>query len=139
VGAGEDRETDTVNVLGHGRGDDLLRGEPDALVDDLETSVPCPDGNLLGAVAVPVQAGFAHQQAQPPPAQGGLTQRGIGDDVKSYVDGLISDVGSKVSSFVNSGILDFPNGFPTGSQVEKSAGVSKTDLDAQPTQVLNLP
>ena len=65
MGAGEDRETDTVNVLGHGRGDDLLRGEPDALVDDLETGVPCPDGNLLGAVAVPVQAGFAHQQAQP--------------------------------------------------------------------------
>ncbi|KAJ6441832.1 kinase domain-containing protein [Purpureocillium lavendulum] len=82
----------------------------------------------------------AHVQApEPTPAARAVRERGVGDDVKSYVDGLISDVGSKVSSFVNSGILDFPNGFPTGSQVEKSAGVSKTDLDAQPTQVLNLP
>ncbi|OAQ80253.1 hypothetical protein VFPBJ_05838 [Purpureocillium lilacinum] len=101
---------------------------------------PAPTPVATAAPAKRVANGVAARAPEPtPPAQGGLTQRGIGDDVKSYVDGLISDVGSKVSSFVNSGILDFPNGFPTGSQVEKSAGVSKTDLDAQPTQVLNLP
>ncbi|KAM4059164.1 hypothetical protein HRG_007970 [Hirsutella rhossiliensis] len=44
-----------------------------------------------------------------------------------------------MSSFLDSGILNFPTGFPVGSDVEKSAGVSKTDLDARPTQVLNLP
>ena len=35
--------------------DDLLGREPDALVDDLEPGVARPHGDLLGAVAVPVQ------------------------------------------------------------------------------------
>jgi len=66
VGAGEDREADAVHVLGHGGGDDLLGRQPDALVDDLEAGVACPDRHLLGAVGVPVEAGLAHQQPQPP-------------------------------------------------------------------------
>ena len=66
VRAGEDREPDAVHVLGDGGGDDLLRRQPDALVDDLEAGVACPDGDLLGAVGVPVQAGLADQQPQPP-------------------------------------------------------------------------
>ena len=36
VRAGEDREPDAVHVLGHRGGDDLLGGQPDALVDHLE-------------------------------------------------------------------------------------------------------
>jgi hypothetical protein len=68
-----------------------------------------------------------------------LDERGLGDDIKSYVGSLASHVESKIASFVESGILDFPNGFPAGTAVEKSLGVSSTELDAEPTQVLNLP
>ena len=45
---------------------DLGGGQAYALVDDLETRVAALDGDLLGAIAVPVQAGLADQQAQRP-------------------------------------------------------------------------
>ena len=56
VRAGQDREPDAVHVLGHRGGHDLLRRQPDALVDHLEARVPGADGDLLGAVGVPVEA-----------------------------------------------------------------------------------
>jgi hypothetical protein len=77
-------------------------------------------------------------RAPEPTAVLDLVERNVVDDVETYVDGLVSDVRSSISSLVNSGILDF-HGFPTGTQVEKSLGISSTDLDSQPTQVLNLP
>lgn len=58
-----------MHVLGQRRGGDLLRRQPDALVDHLEAGVAGPDGDLLGAVGVPVQAGLADQQAQPARAE----------------------------------------------------------------------
>lgn len=66
-------------------------------------------------------------------------RRGLGDRISSYVDGIISQAESGVSSFVGSGILDYPTGFPTGSAVQSSLGISSSDLEALPTQVLNLP
>ena len=65
VPAGQDRQAHAVHVLGHRRGRDLRRGEPDAGVDHLEPGVAGPDGDLLDAVGVPVEAGLAQQQAQP--------------------------------------------------------------------------
>jgi hypothetical protein len=65
VRPGQDREPHAVHVLGHGRGHDLLRGQPDALVDHLEAGVAGSHGDLLGAVGVAVEARLADQQAQP--------------------------------------------------------------------------
>lgn len=73
-----------------------------------------------------------------PTAAPDLVQRNVLDDVETYVDGLVSDVQSKIESLVDSGILDF-HGLPTGTAVEKSLDISSTDLDAEPTQVLNIP
>ncbi|KAF7539007.1 hypothetical protein G7Z17_g12509 [Cylindrodendrum hubeiense] len=73
-----------------------------------------------------------------PTAAPDLIERNIIDDVETYVEGIVSDVASSISSLVNSGILDF-HGFPTGTAVEKTLGISDDDLDAQPTQVLNIP
>ena len=67
VGAGEDREPDEVDVLGHRGGDDLVGGQPDPLVDDLEAGVAGADGDLLGAVAVSVETRLGDQHAQPLP------------------------------------------------------------------------
>ncbi|RCI14223.1 hypothetical protein L249_6187 [Ophiocordyceps polyrhachis-furcata BCC 54312] len=82
--------------------------------------------------------------ATPPPTMAPTTTprievRGLGSKAASYLSSLADEAGSKVSSFANSGILDFPFGFPTGSEVLKSADVSETGLAALPTEVLNLP
>ncbi|KAG6037568.1 hypothetical protein E4U41_004902 [Claviceps citrina] len=74
-------------------------------------------------------------RAPAPTAVVDMDRRGLGDDIRSLAGG----VEGKLSSFVESGILDFPNGFPTGTAVEKSLGISSNDLAAQPTQVMNLP
>lgn len=84
-------------------------------------------------------ANVVEQRAPAPTPVLALDERGLGDDIKSFVGSLASGVESKISSFVDSGILNFPNGFPTGTAVQKSLGVSSSDLDAVPTQVLNLP
>ena len=79
-------------------------------------------------------------RAPEPTELSGLAERGLIDDVSTFVDGIASDVGGEISGFLDSGILDFPTGFPTGTAVSKSLGLSdNNDLDAQPTQVLNVP
>ena len=67
VRARQDRKPDTVNVFGHRGGNDLLRCEPDSLVDDLEAGVARPHRDLFGAVAVPVQTGFSDEETQSGP------------------------------------------------------------------------
>lgn len=70
-------------------------------------------------------------------------QRDIISDITSkvanYGKSLLSELGSAIPSYVTEGILPGQINLPTGSQVLKSANVSSTDLDAQPTQVLNIP
>jgi hypothetical protein len=93
--------------------------------------------------AVPGAAPTVYRRVAAPVARptevADLQRRDIIDDVETYVGGLVSDVETKVKGWVNSGILDFPTGFPTGDEVKKSAGVDDDDLEAEPTQVLNLP
>jgi hypothetical protein len=55
---------------------------------------------------------------------------------------ITSDLGSKVSSYINSIESDVDNflvGLPTGTAVLSSLGISDDDLAATPTQVLNIP
>lgn len=105
-------------------------------------------GLLPAALAIPAPAPLAQPtayaaavvRAPEPTAAPELVYRGLIDDVSTYVEGIVSDVDSRISSLVDSGILDFPDGFPTGTAVSKSLGLSSDDdLDAQPTQVLNVP
>lgn len=100
------------------------------------------------ALAVPAPAPAAEPtafnailaaRAPEPTAMPAVARRDLLDDAGSFIDSLGDDVASGFSSFVQSGILDFPDGFPTGSAVESSLGISSTDVDAKPTQVLNVP
>ena len=59
--------------------------------------------------------------------------------VASYGASLLSDLGSGIPSYVTEGILPGAVDLPTGSNVLSSANVSSSDLDAKPTQVLNIP
>src|SRR5450631_4417647 len=65
VGARQDREAYTVNVLVDCGSDDLFGCEPNALVDDLKTCIAGAHRDLLSTVAVSVKARLANQDAQP--------------------------------------------------------------------------
>ncbi|KAG5977281.1 hypothetical protein E4U55_006914 [Claviceps digitariae] len=87
----------------------------------------------LAQETAPVADGL--YERAPAPTAAALKRRGLGDDIKSLAGGAES----KMSAFVESGILNFGNGFPAGTAVETSLGLSSNDLAAQPTQVMNLP
>ncbi|KAF3070915.1 hypothetical protein GL218_00416 [Daldinia childiae] len=57
----------------------------------------------------------------------------------SYIHSIIDSLGSDVSSYVASGVPQFFQDFPSGEAVASSLGIHNSDLDAKPTQVLNLP
>lgn len=71
-----------------------------------------------------------------------VARRGVISDITSeldsYADSLYSGLGSAVS-YITDGILPNFAALPTGSNVLSSANVSSSDLDALPTQVLNIP
>jgi len=59
VRAGEDREADDVHALLERGVGDAGGGEADTLVDHLDAGIARGDGDLLGPVAVAVEAGLA--------------------------------------------------------------------------------
>ncbi|KAI8949902.1 hypothetical protein F4801DRAFT_382888 [Xylaria longipes] len=60
-------------------------------------------------------------------------------DPGSYINSVISGLGSDVSSYIASGVPQFFQDFPIGDAVEKALGIDDDDLKATPTQVLNVP
>jgi hypothetical protein len=70
-------------------------------------------------------------------------RRGLISDLtaaaESDINSILSGLGSGLPSYFASGIIPQLEGLPTGSAVVSSAGVSSTDVDAQPTKVLNIP
>jgi len=104
------------------------------------------------ALAAPAPAP-AHVMAAPHPmitARATLNDRAAAQiqdrDIISSIESTIAGLGSYVSSvlgtypsYVASGVPNFFQDFPTGSAVEKSLGISDSDLAATPTQVLNIP
>lgn len=65
--------------------------------------------------------------------------RNIISDLASDVGSVLSALGSDVPSYVASGVPNFFQGFPTGSAVQSSLGLSDQQVAAYPTQALNLP
>jgi hypothetical protein len=60
-------------------------------------------------------------------------------ELDSYVNGIFSELGSAIPSYVSNGLLPNLQGLPTGSAVASSVGAKSSDLAASPTQVLNIP
>lgn len=63
-------------------------------------------------------------------------------DLLSSIKGLDTYLGSLLGTFpsyVASGVPQFFQDLPTGSAVASSLGIKDGDLDAAPTQVLNIP
>jgi Uncharacterized conserved protein (DUF2183) len=70
----------------------------------------------------------------PPPTRT-INRRNLISDAESYANSVLSGA----PSYITDGIANFFQGFPTGDDVAKSAGVSSRNLDALPTQALNVP
>ena len=75
-----------------------------------------------------------------------LQERGVVSSVISDATSDIAGLGSYLSSvvgtyppYIASGVPNFFQNFPTGSDVQSSLGISDSDLAATPTQVLNIP
>ena len=62
----------------------------------------------------------------------------VASDVAGDIKSVLSDLGN-VPSYVASGVADFFQDFPTGEVSLKMLGLEESDLDAVPTQVLNIP
>lgn len=96
---------------------------------------------VLSLVSMAVAA--PHPMITPAPVlvRRDLDQRNIIDSLNpsSYLNSVFSGLGSTVSSYVASGVPQFFADLPTGSAVESSLGISASDLDASPTQALNVP
>ena len=67
----QDRQPDNINVLGYRGGHNLLGGEANALVDDLEARIPRPYGDLLGAIGMAVEARLTDEEPERSTACGG--------------------------------------------------------------------
>ncbi|KAL8906381.1 MAG: hypothetical protein Q9171_006284 [Xanthocarpia ochracea] len=67
------------------------------------------------------------------------SRRDILDDIKGDVNGILSDLGSAIPSYVASGVPNFFQDFPVGGDAQRSLGISDEQVDALPTSVLNIP
>jgi hypothetical protein len=63
----------------------------------------------------------------------------FGSTINSVVSGIRSDVSSIYTVISGVSIPGFLDNLPTGDDVKSQLGISNSDLDAKPTQVLNLP
>ncbi|KAL8857137.1 MAG: hypothetical protein Q9178_006313 [Gyalolechia marmorata] len=66
-------------------------------------------------------------------------RRDILDDIRGDVNGILSDLGSAIPSYVASGVPNFFQDFPVGGDTQRSLGISDEQVDALPTSVLNIP
>ena len=60
-------------------------------------------------------------------------------DVAGDVNSILSGLGSNLPSWVASGVLPAFQSFPTGTAVQSSLGLNDSQVQALPTQVLNIP
>ncbi|OQE26059.1 hypothetical protein PENFLA_c007G02980 [Penicillium flavigenum] len=99
------------------------------------------------APASPAPTAFVNNVAPPDPVitpspvehnPSPIVGRNILSDVQSGVGNVISGVGSGLPSGVASGVPNFFQGFPTGDAVVSSLGLDGSQLEALPTNVLNI-
>ena len=66
-------------------------------------------------------------------------RRGLVDDIQNNVQSELDQLGSNIPSYVASGVPNFFQDFPTGDKVQSSLGLDDDQVEALPTQVLNVP
>lgn len=89
-----------------------------------------------------VQASGAQVTASPAnsnPTRTYKNRRDIFGDVDGDVSSILGGIGSNVPSYVASGVPQWWESLPTGTQVQSSLGLSDNDLAATPTSVANYP
>ncbi|OCK83739.1 hypothetical protein K432DRAFT_440587 [Lepidopterella palustris CBS 459.81] len=104
---------------------------------------------IASAVAIPSPTVLPGQVVVPAPiitpaaiqfdATRSYQRRNLISKIESDVGSVLTALGSDIPSYVISGVPNYFQNFPTGSQVQSSLGLSDSDLAAIPTQVLNIP
>ncbi len=112
---------------------------PAALLSVLAAASPAPTANPAANPerVLPRQPEITPSVVQYYPDRTVRHKRDIFSDFKSDVNGILSELGN-VPSYVASGIEPYFLGFPTGTAVQSSLSLSNSDVDALPTQVLNI-
>ena len=87
-------------------------------------------------VAAPLVTPSPHNSFEPTRT---LKGRGIVSNFESDVSGVLSSLGSNIPSYVASGVPQWWENIPTGTQVMSSLGLNDGDLAATPTSVQNFP
>ena len=99
--------------------------------------------------SLPRPAGVVQQQPiiTPSPARWSptktLKRRGVISDAVSDIGGdvnsILKGLGSDIPTYVASGVPNFFQNFPTGADVQSSLSLNDSQVQALPTQVLNIP
>ncbi|KAK0515322.1 hypothetical protein JMJ35_002701 [Cladonia borealis] len=66
-------------------------------------------------------------------------KRGITSDISGGIHSILGSIGSNIPSYVASGIPQWWEDLPTGSAVMSSLSLNDSQIQALPTQVLNIP
>jgi hypothetical protein len=98
---------------------------------------------LPAPTPAPAPVAIAHPMVTPRASLTDRTPTRVQErDIIDSITGLGDYIGSLVGSFpsyVASGVPQFFQDLPTGTAVQSSLSLSDNDLDALPTQVLNIP
>ncbi|RDW72189.1 hypothetical protein BP5796_08223 [Coleophoma crateriformis] len=100
---------------------------------------------LAAPAPAPAQAPVPHPMITPPARLEDryvLQRRGLLSEITSLggaAESYVSSVLGSYPAYVESGVANFFQGFPTGTDVQSSLGISDSDLAATPTQALNIP
>jgi hypothetical protein len=68
-----------------------------------------------------------------------VQQRDIFDSITGAAGGFVTSILSGLPSYVADGVPNFFQDLPTGTAVQSKLNLSDDDVDALPTQVLNIP
>ena len=95
------------------------------------------------SIPKPGQVGQERPLITPSPASWDPTRtykkRGLISDIAGDVNSILSGLGSDIPSYVASGVPNFFQNFPIGGDVQSSLGLQDSQIQALPTQVLNIP
>ena len=95
------------------------------------------------SIPKPGQVGQERPLITPSPASWDPTRtykkRGLISDIAGDVNSILSGLGSDIASYVASGVTNFFQKFPIGGDVQSRLGRQDSQIQALPTQVLNIP
>nr|POE48032.1 altered inheritance of mitochondria protein 24, mitochondrial [Quercus suber] len=110
-----------------------------AYLSGFVAATPAPTGHAAKPNLVqPHEPVVTPSRVEWDPTRTWQSRRDILSDLAGDVGSVLSDLGSDIPSFVASGVPNFFQGFPTGSDVQSSLSLDDDQIAALPTNALNI-